>query len=65
MIAMNDVPRHFNSTDTTDQAGAPVFQVRTPFRRGLPQSSPAKVIADIKAEVGVQFARRQGRVYDV
>lgn len=58
MIAMNDVPRHFNSTDTTDRAGAPVFQVLALSGGGYRGLYTAKIIADIEAADGVPFARR-------
>src|SRR6202051_1718525 len=57
MIAMNDVPRHFNSTDTTDRAAAPVFQVLALSGGGYRGLYMAKIIADIEAADGVPFAR--------
>jgi len=59
MIAMNEVPRHFNSTNTMDQAGAPVFQVLALSGGGYRALYTAKIIADIEAADGVPFAPRQ------
>jgi hypothetical protein len=59
MIAMNDLHRHFNSTDTMYRAVAPVFHVFAHFRRVLPRLYTAKTIADIEAESGVPLARRE------
>src|ERR1700728_3213622 len=58
MIAMNDVPRHFNSTNTTDRLSAPVFQVLALSGGGYRGLYTAKIIADIEAGDGVPFARR-------
>jgi hypothetical protein len=60
MIAMNDVPRHFNSTDITDRAVAPVFQVLAPSCAGYRALFAAKIIADIEAAHGAPFAPREG-----
>jgi hypothetical protein len=59
MIAMNDISRHFKSTDTTDRAGAPVFQVFSHYRGDYRGLYTAKISADIEAADGVPIAPRQ------